>query len=54
MSRSAGRLFAIGRFAEIFLRIQFGLRVINKAMLNAQLAKIHIDDMLSLGLRFRF
>jgi Domain of unknown function (DUF4062) len=31
------------------------LRVINKAMLNAQLAKIHIDDMLiSLGLRFRF
>jgi Domain of unknown function (DUF4062) len=31
------------------------LRVINKAMLNAQLAKNHIDDMLmSLGLRFRF
>jgi len=31
------------------------LRVINKGMLNAQLAKSHIDDMLtSLGLRFRF
>jgi len=30
------------------------LRVINKAMLNAQLAKNHIDDMLtSLGLRLR-
>jgi hypothetical protein len=35
--------------------IRTKLRVINKAMLNAQLAKIHIDDMLiSLGLRFRF
>jgi|SRR5215468_6629371 len=34
--------------------VQTQLRVINKAMLNAQLAKSHIDDMLtSLGLRFR-
>jgi len=32
-----------------------GLRVVNKAMLNAQLAKIHIDGMLtSLGLRFGY